>query len=295
MKNKLSDLNNVLFAQLERLSAEDLKGDALTEEIGRAKSITNIAQQISGGEVVKHIVQFSGGAASTYVGWLVAQEFGEQNTILLNHDPGAGAEHPDTKRFLRQASEYIGVPITQADDGRGLWEVIEDEQCLPIHFIPFCTRILKIDPGEKYLKQLNEPFILYNGLGPEEINRVQRSVLRGEVLGRAVRCLLAERNITIAECKRIIRDEWKICLPEPYLHLSHNNCIPCFKAGKGHFYKVWQNYPAEFQKAVEMEELIGHTVFKDKSLTELAAHWAQQDINHELDFGGEGLPCMCAT
>lgn len=45
-KNKLTDLNNHLFAQLERLGDEDLKGDALTEEISRAKSITNIAQQI---------------------------------------------------------------------------------------------------------------------------------------------------------------------------------------------------------------------------------------------------------
>lgn len=46
MKNKLSDLNNHLFAQLERLGDESLKGDALTEEISRAKAITNVAQQI---------------------------------------------------------------------------------------------------------------------------------------------------------------------------------------------------------------------------------------------------------
>lgn len=39
-------MNNHLFAQLERLSDEDIKGDALQEEIMRAKSVTSIAQQI---------------------------------------------------------------------------------------------------------------------------------------------------------------------------------------------------------------------------------------------------------
>lgn len=46
MKNTLGDLNNHLFAQLERLSDEDLKEDKLMEEISRAKAVTGIASQI---------------------------------------------------------------------------------------------------------------------------------------------------------------------------------------------------------------------------------------------------------
>ena len=46
MKNKLSDLNNHLFAQLERLSDESLTPDQLEKETKRGAATVAVADQI---------------------------------------------------------------------------------------------------------------------------------------------------------------------------------------------------------------------------------------------------------
>ncbi len=46
MKNRLSDLNNHLFAQLERLSDESLTADQIEQETKRGQAIVAVADQI---------------------------------------------------------------------------------------------------------------------------------------------------------------------------------------------------------------------------------------------------------
>lgn len=46
LKNTLGDLNNHLFAELERLSDEEIKGEELEQEIKRAEAISNVSTQV---------------------------------------------------------------------------------------------------------------------------------------------------------------------------------------------------------------------------------------------------------
>lgn len=46
MKNKLADLNNHLFAQLERLSEEDLTPEQIAQEVQRTEAVVAVSEQI---------------------------------------------------------------------------------------------------------------------------------------------------------------------------------------------------------------------------------------------------------
>lgn len=53
MKNKMTDLNDHLFAQIERLSNENLKDDELKVEIERSKAVTSVAREICTGAALQ--------------------------------------------------------------------------------------------------------------------------------------------------------------------------------------------------------------------------------------------------
>lgn len=59
MKNKLTHLNDHLFAQLERLSDEDLTTEQIETEVRRAQAIVRVSDQIVGNAALQlRAVQF---------------------------------------------------------------------------------------------------------------------------------------------------------------------------------------------------------------------------------------------
>jgi len=45
-RNKINDLNDHLFAALERLNDKEISGDSLKEEIERSKAIANVSWKV---------------------------------------------------------------------------------------------------------------------------------------------------------------------------------------------------------------------------------------------------------
>lgn len=60
-KHSLADLNEYLFDALDRLSNDDLEGDALKGEIDRANALTRIAERvIAGGDLALKALKLKG-------------------------------------------------------------------------------------------------------------------------------------------------------------------------------------------------------------------------------------------
>lgn len=59
MRNTLGDLNNHLFAQLERLTEEGISDEQLEKEMNRSREVTRLASQIiSNGQLVLKAKEF---------------------------------------------------------------------------------------------------------------------------------------------------------------------------------------------------------------------------------------------
>ena len=241
---------------------------------------------------MKHIVLFSGGCGSAYTAFLVSLKY-PNDTILLH--TSTFAEHPDTKRFMNDISEFLKIPITYFNDGRSLWELIDERQAIPNQFLPFCTQQLKQRQTKKYCNEMKKnkiPFILYFGYGAEEYKRMQLQYVRFLKEGIKVDYPLIKNNIKSEDIKKIIINNWKICLPITYKILKHNNCLPCFKGGKNHFYKIWKYFPKYYMKAENAEIKHGYNVFKDITLQKLRKQFDDQlefDFKENINFND----CFC--
>lgn len=139
---------------------------------------------------MKHIVCFSGGHSSAIAAVEVVRKFGAEDTILLNHDLCPRTEDADIKRFKKEVSDYLGVPITYANMPG--WDVKDQfDVCMEIKAFKagaqstaFCTNRLKTEPFHKWLSEhypANPPEVrddisLVYGFDANEQHRIRRRV-----------------------------------------------------------------------------------------------------------------------
>jgi hypothetical protein len=218
-----------------------------------------------------HVVMFSGGACSWLTAKRVVERHGTKGVVLLFAD--TMMEDEDLYRFIVEAAENVGVPLTRISDGRTPWQVFEKEKMIGNTRMDPCSKILKRQLLDKWHKKNCDPAIttLHFGLDWTETHRLERLRVRKapwKVEGYA------------SEAPRLMKEEMiNLLLAEgirpPRLYamgFKHNNCGGfCVKAGQAQFALLLRTMPERYRFHEENEERLRaklgwrHTILRIQS------------------------------
>lgn len=247
------------------------------------------------------IAKFSGGVTSAWVAGWALSNFPRDEVVLLFHD--TKEEDEDTYRFLHEMAAALGMPITERSDGRSVDQVFEDEGFLGNGQQTMCSRILKQEPGDRYMKEQQElgfDVVLLLGFSEIERRRVDQAVGRAAngyntLRPYTVRFPIIEERVTKQQCA-----DWCTCTmgvrpSKQYEHFEHANCKGCVKGGRDFFLKTHEVYPEVFERRAQQEERFGHTIIRGGSrehptLRELLVRGLKRRVNQRerIEIGACG-------
>lgn len=229
--------------------------------------------------MVKHIVCYSGGHSSALVAIKVVRMYGKENVVLVNHDIHPSVEAEDIKRFKREVAASLGLEITYVNhpewETKDQFDVVVDAKAFKVgNGTALCTNRLKTKPFHEWLEvnAVKGKDVLYYGFDANEKVRIQRRVGILSGMGYKSAYPLAHWETTITSTEQI-----GIKPPNTYSDFKHANCTGCLKAGKQHWYIVWQKRKDIWEKAKMAEEVIGYSILKDKYLYELEDDFERMD------------------
>ena len=197
---------------------------------------------------------FSGGVGSYVAAKRVIAAQGAANVTLVFAD--TSMEDADLYRFLTEAQAKLGCELVWLKDGRTPWDVFKAKRFLGNSRVDICSRILKREPCERWLKANCEPkdTKIYVGIDWTESHRYQRIVERNKTWAYfAPLCDPPYLNPEQAK-DEVIADGIKI--PRLYTEgFAHNNCSGvCVKAGQAHFAHLLKMRPDVYAEAEQKEE-----------------------------------------
>ncbi len=254
----------------------------------------------------KHLVFFSGGVGSWSAAKRVVEQHGTENTILLFAD--TLIEDEDLYRFIVEAADDVGVPLTTIADGRTPWEVFHDEKFLGNSRIDPCSKILKRQFMDKWRDEHCdvENTVCYVGIDWTEKHRIANICKR--VAPWVYEAPMCDRPLVSKE--KMLRNLDKAGIARPRLYgmgFPHNNCGGfCIKAGHAQFINLLEKMPERYAEHEAQEEAFREFISRDVSIMkdrrnnevkpltmkQMRERHAAGDKQHDL-FGWGG--CGCAV
>lgn len=224
--------------------------------------------------------------------------------VLLFSD--TGIEDQDLYRFLEESSAFLNISLVKISIGKTLFELATSKRMMPNNRVPFCSRILKVEPAQKWIRENAPGCNIVFGIDWTESHRCDR--IRARWVGH--NCIFPMVEPPYMTRADMMRELVNLGLDAPRLYevgMPHNNCGGgCVRGGIGHWIRVFHELPSEYQKWSDLEQHISAmrgkpcTILRDRrngrtlpmSLVELAKRIESSDASlDKLDFGG----CGCFT
>jgi hypothetical protein len=201
---------------------------------------------------------FSGGIGSWAAAKRVVTKHGAADVTLLFTD--TRMEDKDLYRFLDEAAANVGAPLVKIAEGRNPWHVFFDERFLGNSRVDPCSKILKRQMSEKWLKENCDPenTVCYVGIDWSEVHRFISIRDRHGAKGWRYEAPMCDAPYTSKADMFDMLKSAGIRLPRLYeLGFSHNNCGGfCIKAGQGHFANLLRALPEVYAKHEDMEQAL---------------------------------------
>lgn len=252
-----------------------------------------------------NLVMFSGGLSSAICALYLKQKT-ECPLHLLFTD--TKIEDEDLYRFVDETVEFLKPDkYIYLCDGRTPWEVFKDVKFLGNSRVDPCSRILKRDLANNYVKnnyKINE-VTLHFGIHWSESERLEKVKQRLSPYScSSVLCNSNELFLNHSELRTYWEENAPIKVPRLYdLGFTHNNCGGfCVKAGKKQFLNLNKHFPDLFDYHANQEQELSnylgkpYTILREQknnkkirlSLKELKVRTNIED-EHFIDNNG----CSC--
>jgi 3'-phosphoadenosine 5'-phosphosulfate sulfotransferase (PAPS reductase)/FAD synthetase len=220
-----------------------------------------------------HVVALSGGADSTALA-LRLREVMPETQFNWVCTP-TGDELPEMFGHWRRLGDLLGSPLVPIMHRTGLHGVIREQKCLPNNRIRYCTRILKIEPYRRWLKERAQhgPVVSYVGLRADEEGRAGGAY--EDIDGVTMRFPLREWGWGRGDVLSYL-EQRGVGIPE------RTDCSLCFHQRLGEWWRLWREFPDRYAEGERHEADTGHT-FRNPSRDQWPA--ALRDLRARFEAG----------
>jgi len=239
----------------------------------------------------KYVIPCSGGADSTALAVLMYERFQEIDFELLFTD--TKAEDPDIYVTLDRLEQHLGKRIHRLEPDEGLYDLIEHwGGYLPSGQNRWCTRCLKLEPFESWVKTMKEredqQVWVFVGIRADEPTRV---ALTSDVLNTEMPFI--DLGIKREDVFRIL--DRSVGIPKYYAGRTRSGCSVCPFQRRFEQISLLRRHPDEYKKGMHYEKIAPINDGRFKETAVLLAQETGDSLNHltlpippTLDARGEG-------